>query len=303
MTISFTCPHCGKQTEVADKFAGQTGPCSQCGETITIPGGEFSGEMKAAAPAAAAAGGGGAGATIAIVAVVCLVGVFVCGGVLVALLLPAVQASREAARRMQCSNNLKQIALAFHNYHDTYKTFPPAYIPDANGKPMHSWRTLILPFLEQGYLYEQYDFNEPWDSPVNIAVANSMIPTYTCPSSPNPNTSETNYMVITGPNTVFNGANAASLARITDGTSNTILIVEVTGTGVSWAEPVDLDASKLAFPPANGGPNNAGSNHPGGLNCALCDGSVRFLSNSIAPPTFQALVSSNGGEMLPPGGF
>src|SRR5436190_7601184 len=84
-------------------------------------------------------------------------------GLLVALLLPAMRfGTREAARRMQCSNHLKQIGLALQNYHDEYKSLPPAYIADTEGKPMHSWRVLILPFMEQKPLYDKYDFNEPW---------------------------------------------------------------------------------------------------------------------------------------------
>ena len=97
-----------------------------------------------------------------------LVGFLLCAGLpMIALLLPAVQSAREAARRAQCSNNLKQIGLAFHNYHDSYGCLPPAYIPDGNGQPMHSWRVLILPFVEQSPLYDQYDFDEPWNGPNN----------------------------------------------------------------------------------------------------------------------------------------
>jgi hypothetical protein len=103
---------------------------------------------------------------------------------LIALLLPAVQQAREAARRTQCKNNMKAIALAMHNYHDTYGSFPPAYIPDENGKPMHSWRVLILPMLDQQFLYSQYDFDQPWDSPANRSVMDRMPAIYGCPSSP-----------------------------------------------------------------------------------------------------------------------
>ena len=110
-------------------------------------------------------------------ALLCLCG----GGILVALLLPAVQAAREAARRMQCTNNLKQIALAMHNYHDVHGSFPAAYIADENGRPMHSWRVALLPYLERSDLYNQYNFNEPWDSPGNLKVAEQLPQTYRCP--------------------------------------------------------------------------------------------------------------------------
>lgn len=311
MPISFTCPHCGKQTTVADEYAGQSGPCKFCGETITVPSADGAtplppvqpqksgAAVAAAAGAGAAAGGMGTGAVVAIVAVACLFVFLICGGGLVALLLPAGQAAREAARRTQCNNNLKQIALAFHNYHDTYKTLPPAYIPDENGKPMHSWRVLILPYLEYGPIHSQYNFDEPWDSPANMAVTDIPIPIYTCPSSGEAVTSnQTNYMVITGPGTVFDGAKAAKFADIMDGTSNTILVVEVVGTGTKWAEPVDLDASKISPPFSAGVSGNAGSRHPGGMNVAICDGSVRFVSDTIPKQTLDGLITKDGQEQV-----
>src|SRR5262245_15742705 len=82
-------------------------------------------------------------------------------------LLPIGRYSPEAARRMQCSNHLKQIGLALQNYHDTFGSFPPAYIADSKGQPIHSWRVLILPFIEQRQLYDKYRFDEPWDGPNN----------------------------------------------------------------------------------------------------------------------------------------
>jgi prepilin-type processing-associated H-X9-DG protein len=293
MPISFTCPHCGKQTNVADEFAGQSGPCSGCGQMVTIPGGSV---FAAPPPAVPRATSSSSALLIVLIVVGCIVALCLCAG-LPALLLPAVQASREAARRSQCSNNLKQIALAMHNYHDTYKCFPPAYIPDKDGKPMHSWRVLILPFLEQSALHRAYNFNEPWDSPANQLVANTVVPVFRCPSSTAGAASlETNYMVVTGPNTAFDGAKATRMADISDGTSNTIMIVEVEGTGVNWAQPVDLDATQVTPPLSAGGAGRTGSRHPGGIQAALCDGSVRFLSDSIAPSTFQSLLTRNGME-------
>ncbi|MCL4201075.1 MAG: DUF1559 domain-containing protein [Pirellulaceae bacterium] len=296
MPIEFSCPHCGKRTLVADQYAGQSGPCSACGQTITIPGApskmlDISQPAPMPRPTST-----GAGVGLAIVAV-CIIGFLGCGGILVALLLPAVQSAREAARRSQCSNNLKQIALAFHNYHDTYGTFPPAYIADENGQPKHSWRVLLLPFLEQDPLYNMYDFDEPWDSPVNALVTNTVLPVYQCPSDPNSFAPTTNYMVIAGTGTVFDGDQATGITNITDGSSNTLLVVEVAGTGTNWAEPVDLDAGNLTLPFARGG-SSPGSFHPGGINAAMCDGSVHFLTNSLDPQTFNALITRSGAEMV-----
>ena len=90
--------------------------------------------------------------------------------ILIALLLPATRSARPAARRTQCKNHLKQIGLALHNYHDAYGSFPPAFTTDADGRPLHSWRTLILPFGEHRTLYDTIDLSKPWDHPDNNAA-------------------------------------------------------------------------------------------------------------------------------------
>ncbi|MEZ6081865.1 MAG: DUF1559 domain-containing protein [Pirellulaceae bacterium] len=99
---------------------------------------------------------------------------------LIGLLLPATRAARPAAYRMQCSNNLKQIALALRNYETSYHAFPPAATFDSSGNPLHSWRTLILPFLEQNALYDSIDLSKPWDDPANAKAYASSVPVYHC---------------------------------------------------------------------------------------------------------------------------
>ncbi len=104
-------------------------------------------------------------------------------GILIALLLPAVQAAREAARRSQCSNNLKQIALACHNYHDTHKVFPINHGDTGNS---FGWLAMILPYVEQSSLYDQIDFRVPITTPTNLEVARTIMSTYRCPSDVTP---------------------------------------------------------------------------------------------------------------------
>ena len=298
MAISFTCPHCGKQTNVAEQYAGQTGPCGGCGQMITIP----VVAVTAQTMAASAAPSSGKGTSTGVIVFICVLVFLGCGGLLAALLLPAIGSAPVAGRRSQCSNNLKQITLAMQTYHDVYKSFPPAYLPDKDGKPMHSWRVLILPFLEQRELYERYDFNKPWNDPANQLVTSMVIPTYRCPSQPiasGANPQETSYMVITGPGTVFDGAKAMKMQEITDGTANTLLVVEVVGTGVSWAEPRDLDVSQFAFPPVPGNAVTLNSDHPGGSQVAFCDGSVRFISKTTSPTVIKSLITRADGEPIP----
>jgi len=112
-------------------------------------------------------------------------------GILVALLLPAVQQAREAARRTQCKNNLKQIGLGLHNYHDAMRTFPPGYVSlfDATSNdtgPGWGWASFLLPQMEQSPLYNQVNFNVGVESPLNATVRVQELPTYLCPSDSPP---------------------------------------------------------------------------------------------------------------------
>jgi prepilin-type processing-associated H-X9-DG protein len=290
MPIAFSCPHCGASMNVADQYSGQSGPCAKCGRLITIP----VAPGFAAAPPTKSSGGGGFAIIIAVVGVVFFV-VLVCGGVLVALLLPAVQAAREAARRMQCSNNLKQVGLAFHNYHDVYKALPSAYVPNADGTPMHSWRVSILPFVEAAPTYDRYNFNERWDSVQNLALLSERPVTYGCPTSlSDPKSTKTSYFVVTGPGTLYDGPKWPSFADISDGTSNTIMLVENPGSSVDWLEPRDITVDEfltMTSTAVQGG-------HPGGINVVLCDGSVRFLATPLDPVLAKAMLSPNGGERM-----
>lgn len=215
-----------------------------------------------------------------------VVGVF-CAGILVALLLPAVQSAREAARRMQCQNNQKQIALGLLNYESAWGAFPPAYTVNEDGEPLHSWRTLILPYIGQQAVYDQIDLSQPWDAPVNQPFADMEILTYTCPSLPASNM--TPYVAVVDPRGVFNGEASTKFRDIADGTSNTLLIAEVDlANAVHWMEPVDVDAS--AFPSVG--------QHLGVCTCSLCDGSVVSLSSSLSPETADALITKAGGEVV-----
>ena len=219
-------------------------------------------------------------------------------GVGVALLLPAVQAAREAARRMQCSNNIKQIVLALHCYHDVHNALPPLYTVDANGKPLHSWRVLILPYIEQMALYQQIRLDEPWDSEHNKQFHSMNIPGYRCPSNGSgyaPGMCA--YSAIAGEG--FVPATGLDFGAFRDGLSNTLAIVEVRE-AFNWMDPtadVTLDELVEEFLP--GGRlrgNRVGSYHPAGMNVGMFDGSVRFISETVDRKVLRALGTKAGGE-------
>ena len=217
--------------------------------------------------------------------------------VLIALLLPAVQAAREAARRSQCVNNLKQMGLAMHNYEATHGNFPAQAIVDKQGKPLLSWRVAILPYLEQQALYNKFKLDEPWDSPHNKELIQYMPQVFACPSNPLPAGSGlTPYQVFNGPGALFEKGKPTALNQIFDGTSNTLMVVEA-AQPVIWTRPDDLPFDVApGFQPAP--LFGAGSKHPGGFNALMGDGSVKFIKMSINPQVLKALITKASGEVI-----
>lgn len=272
--------------------------------------------------------------------------------VLIALLLPAVQQAREAARRTQCKNNLKQLGLALHNYHDTYREFPDAqYLNIALPNSAWAWSVMILPYIDQAPLYNQLNLNtqmfeQAANDPVRLPLMTSPKPAFICPSDPvggvNPNRpflqkasgglcvgmvmanttsfAKSNYMACNGNHDndgIFDsGGGVVSMANIIDGTSNTIMLGErsslkwprqtaPTGpwAGIWAGQELTCDgitnvwclAGKTEFQMNTGANSDVagsttatdqpliafGSQHTGGAQFAMADGSVRFISENI----------------------
>jgi type II secretory pathway pseudopilin PulG len=215
-------------------------------------------------------------------------------GILVALLLPAVQSAREAARRMASTNNMKQIALAMHNYAMAKGHLPPAYTTDANGKPLLSWRVLLLPYLEMNDLYAKFHLDEPWDSDHNKKWIAVLPAVYRNPSSGVAQQGKTNYLTIRNENGMFPGAEGIKFADVPDGLSNTIMLVEAPDDSAAvWTKPDDFTYD------SNNPIRGLTGMRPGGFLAAMADGSVRFLASSIDPTILKALFTRNGHEALP----
>jgi len=218
-----------------------------------------------------------------------------------ALLYPAVQATREAARRMCCVP--KQLGLAFHIYHDHYinKSFPPAFTVDADGKPLHSWRVLLLPYIEQQQLYEEICLDEPWDSPHNSQFHDKMPRAFHCPSRSAEEIAKglMPFQMIIGPDTISNGPNNTTFSDIVKNKGDTLLFVEAS-VPVPWMKPEDLPQSMLKNGVVSSVPRRGQSVTPGigsphyyqqrffekkitGANVAMVDGSCHFFTAEMTP--------------------
>ena len=211
-----------------------------------------------------------------------------------ALLLPAVQQAREAARRSQAKNNLKQIGLAMHNYHDTHRVFPPAANVDKKDKKLLSWRVHVLPFVEQAALYQKFHLDEPWDSEHNKQFIKQVPPVFVSPNHEDlAKEGKTVFLVPTGEGTIFEGNEGRKIQEITDGTSNTIMAVEAhRDAAVIWTKPDEL---VIDFKNPLKGLKGA---RLGGFHALFADGSVRFISDNINIETLKALFTRAGGEAV-----
>ncbi|MEN6449126.1 MAG: DUF1559 domain-containing protein [Thermoguttaceae bacterium] len=230
--------------------------------------------------------------------------------VLLGSLMPAVARAPGAVRRMQCTSNLKQLAMALYNYNQANGCFPPAYVADKDGRPMHSWRVLIWPYLEGETGYKQYRFDEPWDGPNNKKLLAARPRVFCCPGgekvNPQGNT-ETSYVAVVGDNAAWAGEKPQSLKDFGSKSSETILLIEAADAGIQWTEPKDLSLDALeasgARPPKLTASSRHGIHkdflftyqHPSGLNVAMADGSVQWLSPGVtAPERLRTLLKVGG---------
>ena len=209
---------------------------------------------------------------------------------------------RPSAPRSQSMNNLKQMALALHDYHDTYGHLPPAASRDVGGKPLLSWRVAILPFIEEEKLYKQFHLDEPWDSPHNIQLLDQMPRPFGSPGQKPASANMTFYRVFSGPGTAFERDGLKIPVDFPDGTANTILIAEA-GDAVPWTKPDELVYSvDKPLPPLGGvflrhdwlGRRKESQ----GCLVALADASIRWFPRDTPETTIRAYITRNGGEKI-----
>ncbi|MEN9672768.1 MAG: hypothetical protein RL553_1033 [Planctomycetota bacterium] len=198
----------------------------------------------------------------------------------------------EINRTLITLNHLKQIALAMHNYNSVFGAFPTAAICDKKtGKPLLSWRVAILPFIEQEALYKQFKMDEPWDSEHNLKLAKNMPKGYFNPKANKPGDNKTHYRIFYGKGAAFELNKTSSIATFTDGTSNTLTVVEAEES-VVWTNPNDF-----AFDPTKALPKMLSID--GKFSVAFCDGSVRTFKMPIDQEILKLLIQKNDGKPIP----
>jgi hypothetical protein len=219
--------------------------------------------------------------------------VFLIPVVLAGMLVPAVQRVRDAAGRVQSQNNLRQLALAMHQYSTEHGHFPAAAICDANGRPLLSWRVALLPYLgpTEQVLYQQFKLNEPWDSPHNKRLLAQMPMVYQCATIASP-PDETVYQVFVGNGAPFETKRGPHMpGDFPDGLVNTILIVEASQS-VPWTKPEDLPyRPNRPLPPL-------GNQFSKGFNAVAADGAVHFVPKDTPEPTVRGLITRNDGQVV-----
>lgn len=288
MPIAFTCPHCGHRTDVAERFAGQSGPCSACGQMITVP--TLAAHPLIPRPPRRS----GLGCLLAgSFCLVCVAGY----ALLVTMLGPSMPGSWDRVRRMECRANLEQIATAVSLYEADYGCLPPAYTTDDAGNRLHSWRTLLLPYLGEADLYKSLDLKQPWDSEANRQWHDAAVDIYQCPADSSGKPTDTCYVMIVGGEGASPGGKSLKAVEVTDGVGKTILLVEMAGSGIHWMEPKDLLWEETNF--WINGTGGISSEHDGGAHVMMCDGTVEFIGEDTLPGDVRAMATRAGGESVP----
>lgn len=213
--------------------------------------------------------------------------------ILIAMLLPVRRTARASSKRMECATNLTQLAQAMRDFHDVYGHFPPAFTVDANGNRLHSWRTLLLPYLDQIDLYKTIDLKKPWNHPANSRAFKADLSVFQCPAT-DAGKGKTTYQAVVAPDALFpTDGTYRTLDDITDGASQTLMLVEVSpNAAVHWMNPNDGGAHDFLRTLSQ----DSETAHAGSIHAALADGSVRFLRDTTSHDRLSAMTTINAND-------
>ncbi|WP_428303989.1 DUF1559 domain-containing protein [Lacipirellula sp.] len=215
-------------------------------------------------------------------------------GLVIAMLLPAVRSSREAALRNSCFNNLKQIGLGLQNYASVNGHYPPAYTTDAAGNRLHSWRTLVLPYYGSSPLYPSIDLTKPWNDPANAKAASAVVECYQCPSLAfdDPKSPLTTYLAVVTPESAIRAANSRTPEELEKVAANALLVIDAPKEkAVHWMSPEDADETELSEMLNS---DNAQLQHAGSILLGLfADYHVAAISKETDQAVLQAMLNAS----------
>ncbi|MCC6512216.1 MAG: DUF1559 domain-containing protein, partial [Pirellulaceae bacterium] len=288
------------KTLVSEQLSGQSGPCVECGKSVTIPDPPAARRTdilpaeQRDAPVISTRPRAipnwmirtALFSTIALPLIVFTIWV-------VSPTVVKLKAQRDITI---CKQNLTRIAKAINAYAAEYGSYPPAVTYDANGTAMHSWRVLILPYLGEKKLYESYSMSVPWDAPENAHVQAEIPEVYLSPANAVNALGESSYMLVTGKGTLFPPGKPGNASTIPDGARNTILVVETNQRSRAWTEPIDLNFATL--PAQIGALGGIGGSHQGGATAVLADGTPIWLPSDTTKSVIDSLISPGGRETV-----
>jgi len=212
---------------------------------------------------------------------------------LAAVTFPKLQGQRRAAELFRCRQNLEKLGIGMRSYHKAHGSFPSVAHYDAQGRPLLSWRVLLLPHLGEQALFDEFHMEESWDSPHNRTLVNRMPEIFRCPFDRDVLPTMSSYVAVSGAQTMFPSRQSIRREDISDDLSLTVMLIEIGGSSIPWTKPEDL-----SFDVAVNVKDIPAARAYGARHVLLADGSVTTIVNAVKPSVWQALLTINDGESI-----
>ena len=303
MPFQFTCPHCQTKTLVDDQYSGHVGRCVTCDKPIEVP--NFApNQSSSLSPSTRNLSKFSPTARRLIAAVLCIAGLAGFASVIYRYGVPAITTLSSGRERAIAVSNLEKIANALNAYSADHGVYPLPMVRDKSGKPMHSWRVAILPYLNETSLYNDYDFNQPWDSPTNYALVEKMPAVYSSATPGSWSDYECHYQLVAGDRTLFPSIGPVNPKKLLDDPSKTALVVEALSAKSgqnqtrTWTEPFELDLQAMSGLIGSSPGVEIGAVTEGGAAIATVDGAGHFIEDTTPPEIVLAILTASGGEPL-----
>jgi prepilin-type processing-associated H-X9-DG protein len=280
---------------------GQRGPCVGCGKMVTVP--EPPKKPDAAQPvntivvrAEALKSSKVQPLLLILRAVGLTLGIAMAAAIAIYLFWPSLKGLKNRRDAIACMNNLQTIAEALRSYAADHGTYPTPIVTDSAGKPLYSWRVLILPYLGESNLHARFKLNEPWNSPSNSQLIPECPLVFISPAVGGKRVTECNYVLLTGKGTIFPPTGPLKPSGVTDGLDKTLLVVETDNGTNEWSKPFDIDVSKMNGRIGASGPTTIGGTHAGGATVVFADGTSAWLPDDMPFALLDAAITAQGNE-------